>query len=181
MNRSCGHTPDSKACRRQRREQSASGKGLRRWREGKDSDAKNGASYRVRLKGIVTGSLGGGVCSTIAVLLRDHHGHALRTESRAGACGRQCRRTLRRLFRAAGMLLTRHVGRRHDQHRRHKARMNAWAAIMIVHAGRMLDRLLRHRRRGLRQRCKSYGYAPPRKRCEYNTGDESLLHQSATA
>jgi hypothetical protein len=180
MNRSCGLAPDSKVCRHQRPEQSAFRKDCALAR-GNDSDAKHCAPYRVKLKGIVAGSLGGGACSTIVVLLRDHHGHAFRTGSYAGACGRQRRLTLRRLFRATGVLLTRHVGRRHHQRRRHKARMNARTAIVTMHAGRRLDRLLRYRRRGSRQRREGYGYAPQRKRCEYNTGDESLLHQSATA
>jgi hypothetical protein len=146
---------------------------------GKDSDAKNCASKRVRLKGIVAGGPDGGAGSTVVVGLRHHYGHAFRTGSHTGARGRQRRLTLWRLFRATGVLFARHFGGgRNDRHGEDKSRMNAWAAIVIVHAGRRLDRLLRRRRLGLHWRCKSYGRAPERQRGQDNRGDETLFHSS---
>ena len=145
---------------------------------GKDSDAKNRASYSGRLKGIVAGSPDGGAGSTVAVRLRHHHGHAFRPGSHTGSCGRQRRLTLRCLFRATRVLVARHFGRRrNDRHREGQPRMKARTAIVIVHAGRM-PRLLRSRGHWLQRRRKSYRCTPQRQRGQYNRGDESLFHSS---
>jgi hypothetical protein len=154
-------------------------KGLRLWRRGMNSDAKNGASCGVRLERISARGVGCRANSTVTVSVGDAHGRTFRARPHALArCG-QGGRIFWSWLGAAWMLVAAwHGGRcgRHEQHW-HKLRVNTPTVGMIMPVGSgWFDRLLGGRRTGLQRKREPSWYVRQRQRKQHNSGDESLFH-----
>jgi len=184
-----GSRPIRKQCPKAGRPQTAQDcqltKGLRLWRRGMNSDAKNGASCGVGLECISAHGGGCGPNSTVTVSVGDGHRRPFRARPHTLArCG-QGRRIFWSWLGAAWMLVAAwHAGRcrRHEQHW-HKLRVNTPTVGMIMPEGTgWFDRLRGGRRTGLQGKRERYWYVHQRQRNQHNSGDESLFHfQPATA